>query len=168
METESRHRRERTRSGHVRLWTPAWAGRILLTLAVVPGLYVVAQSGAGKSPGNSDSANVARGKYIVEGVAMCGTCHTPRDDNGELDRGKWLEGASLWLQPSRPTTDWPLKAPRIAGNPAGTDADIIKLLTTGLWQDNKPLRAPMPQFRMTREDATAVVAYLKSLNPTPE
>jgi hypothetical protein len=36
-------------------------------------------------------------------------------------------------------------------------------LTTGIGRDNKPLRPPMPQFRMTVEDARAVFAYLKSL-----
>lgn len=28
---------------------------------------------------------IARGKYIVEGLAGCGYCHTPRDENGEID-----------------------------------------------------------------------------------
>jgi mono/diheme cytochrome c family protein len=109
------------------------------------------------------SGNVARGKYLVEGVAMCGTCHTPRTDNGELERDHWLEGASLWLQPSRPDSNWPLKAPRISGNPAGTDAELITLLTTGVWKGSH-LRPPMPQFRMSREDAESVVAYLRSLS----
>jgi mono/diheme cytochrome c family protein len=108
------------------------------------------------------SGNVTRGKYLVEGVAMCGTCHTPRSENGALERDHWLEGASLWLQPSRPDSNWPLKAPRISGNPAGTDAELITLLTTGVWKGSY-LRAPMPQFRMSHDDAEAVVAYLRSL-----
>ncbi len=41
---------------------------------------------------------------------------------------------------------------------------MITLLTTSLSRSGKPLRAPMPQFHMTRSDAEAVVAYLKSLN----
>ncbi|HVI09204.1 MAG TPA: c-type cytochrome, partial [Candidatus Binatia bacterium] len=109
--------------------------------------------------------NVARGKYIVEGVAMCSMCHTPRLSNGDLDRDHWLDGAALWLQPSRATSNWPLKAPRLAGTPPGTDADLVTLLTTGVWQDGARLRAPMPQFRMSREDAEAVLAYLRSLTP---
>lgn len=107
---------------------------------------------------------VERGRYIAEDLAVCSECHTPRDAQGGLDRSKWLEGAPLWLQPARPTEDWPILAPRIAGNPPGTDAEMIKLLTTGIWRDGKPLRPPMPQFRMSVEDAKAVVAYLKSLS----
>lgn len=106
---------------------------------------------------------VARGKYIVEGLSRCGQCHTPRDSNGNPEAGEELEGAAVWLKSAEPVEDWPLKAPRIAGIPPATDADMIKLLTTGIWTDGKPLRPPMPQFRMTESDAQAVVAYLKTL-----
>jgi len=41
---------------------------------------------------------------------------------------------------------------------------MITLLTTSISLSGKPLRAPMPQFHMTRSDAEAVVAYPKSLN----
>jgi mono/diheme cytochrome c family protein len=96
---------------------------------------------------------------------MCGMCHTPRTDSGELDSGHRLDGASVWLLPARPTENWPLKAPRIAGTPLASDEDMIRLLTTGAWTDGTHLRPPMPQFRMSREDADAVVAYLRSLTP---
>src|SRR5262249_38142337 len=104
-------------------------------------------------PRTSSQARIARGKYLVEGVAMCGTCHTPHLTNGELDQNRWLEGAALWLDPARPDSNWPLKAPRIAGNPSGGDDELISLLTTGLWRGGQRLRPPMPQFRMSREDA---------------
>lgn len=109
----------------------------------------------------------ARGKYIVEGIAVCSQCHTPRDGAGAPDRSHWLEGAPVWQKPSEPTEDWPLQAPRIAGTPPGTDGEMVKLLTTGLWRDGKFLRSPMPQFRLSRQDAEAVAAYLKSLQPAP-
>jgi len=49
--------------------------------------------------------------------------------------------------------------------PPATDAQMITLLTTGIWVTSKPLRSPMPSFHMTRADAEAVLAYLKSLIP---
>jgi len=106
---------------------------------------------------------VARGKYIVEDVAMCGTCHTPRLPNGDLDRSQWLAGAPVPYLPARPTTDWPINAPRLAGTPPTTNAGMITLLTTAVWIDGRQLRDPMPKFHMTRADAEAVVAYLRSL-----
>jgi mono/diheme cytochrome c family protein len=117
--------------------------------------------------GRGDKASkdiLARGKYIVEGVAMCSQCHTPHDNAGSPDRGKWLQGAPVWLMPAMPISDWPLKAPRLAGLLPGSDADVITLLTTGVWRDGRRPRPPMPQFRMSRADAEAVAAYLKSLS----
>ena len=115
-----------------------------------------------------EASGVARGKYIVEGVAMCTQCHTPRTSAGAPDTTKWLQGAPLWLKPATPIADWPLNAPRLAGLVPGSDDDMVKLLTTGIWRDGKPPRPPMPQFRLTRQDAKAVVAYLKSLPSSAE
>jgi len=112
------------------------------------------------------AGDAARGKYLVEGVAMCAQCHTPRDGEGSLDRSKWLQGAPVpWSPGSGELNNWPLIAPRIGGNPPASDADMIKLLTTGIWTTGKPLRSPMMPFRMSDADAKAVVAYLKSVTP---
>jgi len=119
------------------------------------------RSEASKSSGSA--TEIARGKYIVEGVAACGDCHTPRLANGELDGSRWLAGAPVPYLSARPEPDWPIVAPRLADLPPGTDAQMIKLLTTGIWVNGKPLRSPMPHFRMTRADADAVLAYLKSV-----
>jgi mono/diheme cytochrome c family protein len=117
-----------------------------------------------KPPVPANGGQVARGKYIVEEVAKCVNCHTPRDQNGEIDRSRLLSGAPVFFQPAQPMADWPQICPRIGGTPSGTDEDMITLLTTGIWnKTGKPLRQPMPTFHMTREDADAVLAYLKSL-----
>jgi mono/diheme cytochrome c family protein len=132
------------------------------------GLAQNARPSNGKTTNRPKEGSIARGKYIVEGVAMCGQCHTPRDAANNPDRSHWLEGASVWLRSAEPVENWPLQAPRLAGNPPGTDEEMVRLLTTGIWRDGRYLRPPMPQFRMNREDAQSVIAYLKSLNGTPE
>jgi mono/diheme cytochrome c family protein len=116
-----------------------------------------------QSEKSGGAADVARGKYLVESVAVCGQCHTPRDGNGNLDRTRWLQGAPVPWLPAKPDSDWPLSAPRIGGTPPSNDADMVKLLMTGIWTNGNRLRFPMPQFRMERNDAEAVVAYLKSV-----
>ncbi len=108
-------------------------------------------------------AETARGKYIVENVAMCPQCHTPRNADGTLDHAHELEGTAEFFQPPHPDDNWPLKAPRIGGDPPANDQDMVKLLTTGIWTDGKPLRLPMMPFRMSEADAKAVLAYLKSV-----
>jgi mono/diheme cytochrome c family protein len=124
-----------------------------------------ARTTAPAATAGSNASRVSRGEYIVNGVAMCGMCHTPRNDSGEIDRGRWLDGAALWLLPAHPVENWPLKAPRIAGSPPASDEEMVRLLTTGIWKTGTYLRPPMPQFRMSRDDAQAVVAYLRSLTP---
>jgi mono/diheme cytochrome c family protein len=115
------------------------------------------------SEASGAAADVARGKYLVEGVAICGQCHTPRDNEGNGDRNQWLQGGPVPYQPSTPVADWPQTEPRIGGTLPAPDVDMVKLLTTGIWTNGTRLRAPMPQFRMTVSDAQAVVAYLKTV-----
>lgn len=146
----------------------------ILWVLIILGLGVVTVAGRQERPGTSaerlsgkDESQVARGKYIVQGVSMCGMCHTPRNDSGETQTNQELDGASVWLMPAHPVQNWPLRAPRIAGTPPASDEDMVRLLMTGIWRDGTRLRPPMPQFRMSREDAESVVAYLRSLRPGP-
>ena len=149
--------------------TTAWLARNFWTaaasLALLSGVVVAQRPQPAAAAKHQESGDAAvRGKYIVEGVAMCGQCHTPRDSSGVAERSRTLEGAPVWLVSAEPVADWPLIAPRLAQNPPGSDVEMVKLLTTGIWRDGKRLRPPMPQFRMNTTDAEAVVAYLKSLN----
>jgi mono/diheme cytochrome c family protein len=150
-------------------WSVRIAAAFFLALVVVllSGTFALAQSQdhPPHSKAGSAGGSVARGKYIVEGVAMCGQCHSPHESDGDPGRSHWLQGASIPWEPEKPDPNWPLTAPRIGGTPLpASDADMVKLLTTGIWTTGTRLRAPMPQFRMEQSDAEAVVAYLKSLN----
>jgi len=121
-------------------------------------------NGAPKAGSPGATGAVARGKYIVEDVAYCTNCHTPRTSTGELDRTKWLQGGPLFWQPAQHVPNYPQLVPRLAGTPPANDDEMVILLTTGVWKDGTRLREPMPQFRMTKEDALAVIAYLKTLS----
>jgi mono/diheme cytochrome c family protein len=119
-------------------------GAVFLVLTVCRAQLTLAQEVRQKqsqaaSKARDEAKLIARGKYIVEGLAACGDCHTPRNQDGDIDRTKWLLGAPVFY------------------------AEIITLLTTATWRDGKAPRLPMPRFHMKREDAEAVVAYLKSL-----
>ncbi len=140
---------------------------ILLLVVSVPLLLSAQQAKPATDTAKSTGSNslVARGKYIVTGVAACGQCHTPRKPNGELNYDRWLAGAPVPYLSAHPQPDWPINAPRLAGLPPASDEQMITLLTTGIWITGKPLRSPMPEFHMTRADAEAVLAYLKSITP---
>jgi len=135
----------------------------LLIFGAVTSRSMMAQKSDKETRGGHDQALIERGKYIVEGVAMCERCHTRRDEQGNADLGAWLMGGPTQTQPTYPATTWAIREPRLAGSPPGTDADFIKLMTTGISRTGRPPSPPMPPFRMTRADAEAVLAYLKSL-----
>jgi mono/diheme cytochrome c family protein len=111
-------------------------------------------------------AQVARGKYLVEQVGMCADCHSPRDQKGEFIREKWLQGSELDFKATVPMPKWAAVSPPIAGLPGWNEANAVTFLMTGKEPNGEMADPPMPQYRMNRDDATAVVAYLKSL-PTP-
>jgi mono/diheme cytochrome c family protein len=134
-------------------------------LALLGRPYVLAAPQAqAAAKDNGQTKLIARGKYIVEGVAGCGYCHTPRDQEGNPDHARWLAGAPVFYEPARAVQGWANTAPRLAGLPPGSEAELIKLLTTSVSRTGKTPRWPMPRFYMTRADAEAVVAYLKSID----
>lgn len=108
-------------------------------------------------------AQIKRGKYLVERVAMCGDCHTPHKLSGEYDRNRWLLGETLPFKPTYRIQFAPV-APQIAGLPTMPSDDMaIRFLETGTNSLGKTALPPMPQFRFEHDDAAAVVAYLRSL-----
>ncbi|PYX38893.1 MAG: cytochrome C [Acidobacteria bacterium] len=111
------------------------------------------------------AAKIDRGKYLVEHVGMCGDCHTPHNEKGEPIREKWLQGSPLAFKPTVPMPVWADKTPNIAGLAGWQDKDAVKFLMTGIAYNDLPGRPPMPQYRFNQEDASAIVAYLRSLTP---
>src|SRR5580704_10761557 len=54
----------------------------------------------------ASNSEIERGKYLVEEVAKCPECHTPRNESGELKRDAWLRGAPIWIKPVAPIAYW--------------------------------------------------------------
>ena len=107
----------------------------------------------------------ARGEYLVLHVAMCVQCHTPRNARGELDRRRLLQGAPMPVKSPWPEQEWAFEAPSLAGLPGGWSEDqLARFLQTGKDINGRNARPPMPPFRMNRQDALAVAAYLRSLS----
>jgi mono/diheme cytochrome c family protein len=143
--------------------TAAAAAAVALLLAgLAVGLGSTAVTAAA-AEGGGDGDRVARGEYLATRVAMCVQCHTPRNLRGELERSKLLQGAPIPVASPYPNEPWAYAAPRLAGLAPWTEEQIVTLLTTGARPTGERPRPPMPPFRLTREDAEAVVAYLESL-----
>lgn len=107
----------------------------------------------------------ARGRYLAEGLAHCGECHTPRDRFGGPDLSRWLAGA--------PSPDGDGTIPDLRpGRLAWSETDLVGYFTTGFTPDYDVAGGLMAEVieslkRLPRSDAEALAAYLKSLPAAP-
>jgi hypothetical protein len=107
--------------------------------------------------------DVERGHYLVDNVAMCSECHTPRDAAGNLDNSRYLQGAQIWITPVHPTTNWAMRAPALSGEVGFTDAQMQEILEKGVGPNGLEIQPPMHIYHMNHADAVAISAYLRSL-----
>jgi mono/diheme cytochrome c family protein len=119
------------------------------------------------APTAAAKGDVERGKYLVEEVARCPECHTPRDDNGGLKSAAWLRGASIWIQPVQHIANWADSAPPLAGLPSLSDTQMETVLEKGTGPQGETLRPPMHTYHLHPADAKAIIAYLKSMPRGP-
>jgi len=115
-----------------------------------------------------DKKQIELGRYLVENIGQCASCHTPKNEKGELDKSKWMKGAIMDIQPlGTAPANWHKTSPDLT--PAGKlwvkwgEGSMLKFLQTGLTPNGKPAGPPMPAYKYSNEHAEAVLAYLKSL-----
>jgi len=82
---------------------------------------------------------------------------------GEPVTEKWMQGSLLVFKPTV-TMPWADAATNIAGLSGWSTEDAVNFFTTGKYKGKAPM-PPMPDYHLTRRDAEAVVAYLRSLAP---
>jgi hypothetical protein len=145
---------------------------LLLSLTAAAGVAIAAQQSSTKPVSKQKSGTqlsetskedeIARGRYLVEQVARCPDCHTPRDSSGELDHSHWLQGASVWIKPVRSKQAWASHAPALAGF-FYSDQQGQDVLERGIGTNGIPIQPPMHAYGLHHEDAVAIIAYLRSL-----
>jgi mono/diheme cytochrome c family protein len=132
-----------------------------------PALFLAAFAASGgltkSKTVSADTVEIEHGRYLVEEVAKCPECHTPRNARGELDHQAWLQGTPIWIMPVRPISNWADRAPALAGFPSFTEEQGERVLEKGTGPQGEILRPPMHTYHMKHGDAKAIIAYLKSL-----
>jgi mono/diheme cytochrome c family protein len=108
---------------------------------------------------------IERGRYLVERASMCIDCHSPMTPKGEPDMTREMQGAPIAFKPAVKVPEWADTAPALAGLVGYTEAQIVTALTTHIGPKGTRLRPPMPPYRLTKEDAEAVAAFLRTLKP---
>jgi mono/diheme cytochrome c family protein len=121
------------------------------------------QTSGRQSLATTKENEIERGRYLVEEVARCSDCHTPRDSNGALDRSAWLQGAPIWIMPTQSKGAWAMHAPALASFPYD-DQQAQDILERGIGANGIPIQPPMHAYHLHHADAMAIIAYLRSLS----
>lgn len=119
-------------------------------------------------PDQAKSAEWNRGRYLVEGLGHCGSCHTPKNLLGAEKRDAPLAGGQVggWFAPRLDGTarlglkDW-------------SEDDIVEYLSSGR-NAKSHADGPMAEVvvnstsKMADADVRAIAVYLKSLPAGPQ
>ena len=112
---------------------------------------------------------VTRGKYLVT-VMGCGDCHTAGSFLGKPDMAHMLAGGDVAFEVPGLGTFVPrnLTPDKDTGLGNWTDPEIVTAVMTGKRPDGRILAPVMPWMdfaALTKDDAFAIAAYLRSLPP---
>lgn len=139
-----------------------WGMGLWKALFFEPGAYVADAS---------QSAEWNRGAYLVQGLAHCGACHTPRNRLGAEIRDQAFAGGTLQRAGKKGTLRrWSAVnlTPSALGLGHWSRDDITSYLLTGM-SARAGTFGPMNEVilnstrHLTRDDAQAIATYLKSL-----
>jgi mono/diheme cytochrome c family protein len=138
--------------------------------AALAGLsLVVAVTAAGPAQSQTSRTEIARGKYLVS-FGGCIDCHTPGYFFGKPDMAHALSGSEVGFEiPGLGVFHGPNLTPdKATGLGNWSKAQIVTALQTGTRPDGRVLAPIMPWkafASLTKRDANAIAAYLKSLQP---
>ncbi|MBK1657677.1 c-type cytochrome [Paracraurococcus ruber] len=133
-----------------------WIGGLLA--ALLPILPAAAQP----------DALVARGRQLVEGIAACGNCHTPKGPQGDVAGMAYAGGFVIDIPGA-----FRAVVPNITPDPETgigrwSDAEIARAIRDGKRPDGSTIGPPMP-IELYRDiadaDLAAIIAYLRSVAP---
>jgi mono/diheme cytochrome c family protein len=121
--------------------------------------------GADKPTSEADLRDpVKRGFYLAT-IGHCMECHTPRV-NGRHDFQNLGKGGQEFKGPWGVSVSRNISSHNDKGIGGWSDAEIKRAITQGVRKDGSPLKPPMgfPLYaKMTDEDLSAVIAYLRTV-----
>jgi mono/diheme cytochrome c family protein len=129
-------------------------------MALVSGVALVGTA-------NAQSDLVKRGDYLVNTIMTCGNCHTPKGPPATI-AGKDFSGGLSWDEPPFKVTASNITQDKETGIGSWSDADIKKLMRTGVRPNGVQIAMVMPtDFYeiVTERDMDAIVAYLRTIKP---
>jgi mono/diheme cytochrome c family protein len=131
---------------------------------IIAGWKVLFLSRASLENDTSKSAEWNRGRYLVEGLGHCGSCHTPRNALGGEKKGSLYAGGAAegWNAP-------PLNASLVTTHHWTVD-QLAEYLSTGWHKLHGAAAGPMADVaknlgQASRNEVHAIATYVASLSP---
>ncbi|MDF2156350.1 c-type cytochrome [Algoriphagus sp. CAU 1675] len=150
-------------------------GLVLFVLVLGLGLIILAQTRYDRTfeapypdiRASTDSALIARGKYLVYGPSHCAHCHSPMENIALVDQGEItpLSGGFNFELPIGT-----VYSPNITPDPETgignyTDGELARVLRYGVKKNGQALMDFMPFYDMSEYDITAIISFLRSQSP---
>jgi len=110
------------------------------------------------------TADWNRGRYVVDALAHCAACHSPRTLTMAMDKSRLLAGGQVG-----PWTAYNITPDPVAGIGAWSDAELAAYLRTGFAPGRASASGPMAEAvehslqYLSDADVRAVVGYLRSV-----
>lgn len=116
---------------------------------------------------STDSAVIARGKYLAYGPAHCAYCHVPQDRLKDVAAGKEVPLTGGWEFVIPPGY---FRAPNLTsdmetGIGGLSDSQLARALRYSVDRHNKFMIPVMPFQELSDEDLTAVISFIRTQRP---
>lgn len=150
-------------------WTGIIIGTILVLLVITVALR---QDMKYEAPypnvkATTDSAMIARGKYLAYGPAHCASCHGRPGSDDLIEKGVEvpLSGGNKFALPIGDVYSRNITPDVETGIGALTDAEIARELRYGIRKDGTAIIPFMPFHNVSDEDLSAIISFLRSQRP---
>jgi mono/diheme cytochrome c family protein len=135
-------------------------------------LWRLVFTGGPRPPSRAPTAGIERGRYLVDHVAICTDCHTPRNVLGAPRRARYLAGTRMGAD----AAVVPNITPHATGIAAWDVEDVVNVLTLGMLPNYDNVQGPMadvvegqgggPGYRDAPDrDRRAIAEYLRTVPP---
>ncbi len=116
---------------------------------------------------STDSAVIARGKYLALGPAHCADCHASPDSKKLVESGVEvpLSGGNIFDLPIGKVYVKNITSDKETGVGKYTDAQIARILRYGVRPDGSAVLPFMPFHNTSDEDLAAIISFLRRQKP---
>jgi mono/diheme cytochrome c family protein len=137
----------------------------MMTIRILAGMVLCISIAASAQA----TETIDRGEYLAT-IMDCGSCHTAGALAGQPNPALHLAGSSIGFELPGLGIFYPpnLTPDHETGLGSWTEADIVKVLRTGIRPDGRELAPVMPwrsYSKLSESDMRALAGYLKNLKP---